>query len=513
MPRNRKSILGIFVPILLLTLSGCNNLSSESQSSLTSNEESSSQEVITNRELATVRGKVLTGNGEMVTAGIIVENENGDTYRVSTNIHSGYNLRLTPGKYKLHFMRGFEYSTVTKELTVEAYKTYIVQDLRLIQLEDSYAKGWVRGDLHQHSFYSDGLNAVQDVFVSNLSNDLYFGYLTDHNTAFGLPEWVQGNRMVANIDSQGNPRMFGAYEGVEVTTEFGHYQALGLGLLFDLYEVTLRDIERTKPQAEKDEIIKERIRYIGETIKWAGGVAQINHPYSTSTMGFKYWDVIDAYDTVEIWNGYFFPGDGRFEPVQEGYQGQNYRSKMRWFESLNEIKNGGHYLAATAGTDNHDISGPYTNDATFDENNIETIEDYNKLFLKYGKYSGSPSTVVKVDGALTEAKVLSAIKKGNSFLTNGPMIYTDIAGKTYGDTVTITDGSLTANIDVFARDGIDALKVIVNGEIVDTISIDQAIRDNRLITINNLDDQDWIIFEVLGKGVQYAITNPIFIAA
>lgn len=512
MPRNRKSILGVFTSIFLLTLSGCNPIGSESQSSLPSFEESS-QEIISNRELATVRGKVLTDSGEMVTAGIVVENEAGDTYRVTTNIHSGYNLRLNPGTYKLHFMRGFEYSVVTKELTVEAYKTYNVQDVRLIQLEDSYAKGWVRGDLHQHSFYSDGLNAVEDVFVSNLSSGLYFGYLTDHNTAFGLPEWVQGNRMVANIDAQGNPRMFGAYEGVEVTTEFGHYQALGMGLLFDLYEVTLRDIERTKPQSEKDEIIKERIRYIGETIKWAGGVAQINHPYSTSTMGFKYWDVIDSFDTVEIWNGYFFPGDGRYEPEKEGYQGQNYRTKMRWFETLNDIKNGGHFLAATSGTDNHDIAGPYTNEPSFDENNITSIEDYNKLFQKYGKYSGSPSTVVKIDGSLSETRVLKALKNGNSFLTNGPMIYAEIDGKTYGETVSTVDGSVEANVELFARDGFDALKVIVNGEVINTITLDQSTRLNQIITINNLEDKDWIIFEVLGKGVQYAITNPIFIAA
>ena len=233
--------------------------------------------------------------------------------------------------------------------------------------------------------------------ASNLSNGLHYGYLTDHNTAWGLPEWVQGNRLPAVIDSEGTSHMFGAYEGLEVTTEFGHYQSFGLGLVFDLYEVTLRDSERAKPKEEKDEIIKDRIRYIGDTIRWAGGVAQINHPYSTSTMGFNYWEdsVLERFDTIEIWNGYFIPGDGRYEPEKVGYQGQNYRSKVTWFDLLNNVKNGGPYLAAVAGTDNHDVSGLYKPDPNIDLENIKDLKQYNELFLKQGKFSGSPSTVVK----------------------------------------------------------------------------------------------------------------------
>lgn len=511
MPHQKKSIMSIVLLFFSLTISGCGN-ATNSESSTTSGDATVIDEGST-RNLATVRGKILTDAGEMVTAGIIVENEKGDTYRVSTNLQSGYNLRLTPGTYNLHFMRGFEYSTITKTLTVEAFKTYYVQDVRLILLEDSYSKGWVRGDLHQHSYYSDGLNSVQDVLASNISNGFYYGFLTDHNTAHGLPEWVQGNRLTANIDGNGNERRFNAYEGVEVTTEFGHYQSIGLGLIFDLYEVSLRDIERNKPQIEKDAIIRERLRYIGDTIRWAGGVAQINHPYSTSTMGFPAWDVIDSFDTVEIWNGYFFPADGRYEPENAGYQGQNYRSKIRWFESLNEIKNGGHYLAATAGTDNHDISGPYTNDPTFDEKNIRNLADYDKLFHKYGKYSGSPSTVVKINGDVTEEKVLHAIREGHSFLSNGPMIYADLDGKTYGETVVVNEDKITANIELFARDGFESLRIIKNGNVINTITSNGETRLITTVELSGLVADDWIIFEVYGQGVQYAISNPIFISA
>lgn len=510
MPQRKKTLLSMVFLFSLLIITGCGKQNSNSDQA--SEAPVVSEKDNTTRGLATVRGKVLTDAGELVTAGIIVEDELGNSYRTNSSLHSGYNLRLEPGTYNLHYVRGFEYSVITKTITVEAYKTYYLQDVRLILLEDSYAKGWVRGDLHQHSYHSDGLNSVHDVLVSNISNGMYYGFLTDHNTGHGLPEWVQGNRVTANIDSFGQERRFNAYEGVEVTTEFGHYNSLGLGLIFDLYEVTLRDIERNKPQAEKDDIIRERIRYIGDTIRWAGAVAQINHPYSVSNMGFPYWDIIDSFDTVEIWNGYFLPSDGRYEPERVTYQGQNYRSKMHWFETLNEVKNGGHYLAATAGTDNHDISGPYMHDPNFDETNIKDLADYDKLFLKYGKYTGSPSTVVKIDGKITEEKVLNAIRNGHSFLTNGPMIYADIAGKTYGETVETVADHATANIELFARDGFEQLRIIKNGELIETIASNAETRLQITVDLTDLVDGDWFIFEVFGQGVQYAISNPVFIS-
>ncbi len=503
-PQRFALLFGILPALLFVS---CGNSSSQNTSS---SEESSIEEVYDTRRMATVRGKVLLDNGAMVTAGIIVENESGETYRTMTNMLSGYNLRLRAGTYKFHFVRGFEYSIVTKTLTVEEYKTYYIQDVRLIHLEDTYAKGWIPGDLHMHSYYSDGVNSVPDVLVSNISNGLYYGFLSDHNTGRGLSEWAQGNRMTAYIDANDDERLFNAYDAVEVTTEFGHYQTLGLGLTFDLYEVLLRESERVKPTAEKEAIIKEKIRYIGETIKWAGGVAQINHPFSTSTMGFSAWDTIDAFDTIEIWNGYFHPGDGRYEPEQVGYQGQNYRSKMKWFELLNEVKNGGHFLAATAGTDNHDISGPYSPKAGFDEQNIQTLDDYNELFLKYGKYSGSPRTYVNIDAPMNQAKVLEAIKNGHSFMTNGPLVYGTVSGKSYGETVALSGSTAILELEAFARDGFESIGIVKNGVTVASIDEISGTRFNDSIELTDLVSDDWIVIEAFGPMAQYAISNPIF---
>jgi hypothetical protein len=452
-----------------------------------------------------VRGKVLTDTGSMVPAGIIIEDQAGNTYRTVTNSLAGYNLRLAPGTYNLYFTKGPEYSVVKKTITVESFKMYYLQDVRLVQLFDAYALGWISGDLHQHTFYSDGTDSVENVLLSNISAGLYYGFLSDHNTALGLSEWSQGQNLVANVDKDGNKRFFNTYEAVEITTEFGHYQSIGAGITFDQYEVVLREIERVKRGQEKDDIIKDKITYIANEIKRAGGVAQINHPYSPSTMGFNYWDIAEHFDTIEIWNGVYVPADGRYETTPTSYS-QNYRAKLKWFELLNEVKNGGKFFPATGGTDNHDTASPYRNTGEIVVNNIN---DYAKLYQKYGKYSGQPTTYLQIDGEVTLEKTLNAIRKGNSFITNGPMVIADIDGKIYGETVAL-DRATKLNINLFNRDGLEQLKIIKNGEVMQSIDLSGSYY-NESIDLNGLNSGDWILLEVLGKDIYYALTNPIFI--
>jgi histidinol phosphatase-like PHP family hydrolase len=457
-----------------------------------------------------VRGKVLTDSGEMVTAGIIVEDEAGNTYRTATNLLSGYNLELKPGKYILHFTRGFEYSVVDKEVTVESYVKYDMQDVRLVQLYDTYAKGWYAGDLHLHTNYSDGMDTVIEQLMGNISSGLYWVYLTDHNSAMGLSQWVQGNRIVANIDSSGNERYFHALEGVEETTEFGHYQSIGIGLTFDIYDVLLHDSERAKSKEEKDEIIKEKIIYIAESIRRNGGIPQINHPFSSSSMGFNYWDIAEHFDTLEIWNGVFVPGDGRYESEDKTLWEQNYRSKLKWFELLNNITAGGKFLPATGGTDNHSSASFYTYTEGADKTEIETMEDYKAAYAKNGLYNGIPTTYLHIAGEVNQASIQEAIRSGNSFISNGPILIAYIDQKSYGETVTVRNNSATLNIDAFERDGFEGIRIVKNGEIIQTIPVEGSTYKDSIV-LKDLKKGDWIVLEVLGASTHYCITNPIFI--
>lgn len=206
-----------------------------------------------------VRGKVLSDNGDMLVAGILVIDQGNNAYRTTTNAYGGYILQLAPGQYTLIFNKGIEFSTKTVEVTVESLKIYYLQDVRLSQLNDSYADGWIAGDCHQHSNYSDGADTIDSAAVANASAGLYWGFLTDHNVSRGCAEWRETS---VNVYTQinGEKRIFMGFDGVENTTEFGHFNTLGTGMTFDKYEIGFTEAERSS--AQKNDYAREKMRNI-----------------------------------------------------------------------------------------------------------------------------------------------------------------------------------------------------------------------------------------------------------
>jgi hypothetical protein len=476
-----KKIFALVLLFISFALVGC------SQEEITTEDNSQNQ---SQTFPATIKGRVLSGAGDMLTAGIIITYPNGDKERVNTNILSGYTLYLEEGEYMLTFTRGFEYSTKSVTIDVENYKTYYVDDVRLNQLYDGASLGWYLGALHQHSTFSDGKQGVEDVLISNISSGLHFGYLTDHNTAAGLAEWVQGSRLVAEFDPSGKPIYFVGMRGVEVTTDYGHFQSLGVGNVLE--QADINPVKGDVPIDEIREIAKEIVR--------SGAISTINHPFATSVLGFNFWEIVEEFDGIEIWNGLY--------PTNKN---ENLRARDKWFELLEEHRIGNiKFIPATSGADNHDITGFYTaayKDRTTDEN------AYKDDYLLRGVYNNMPSLSVYLEGDLTEEKIKQAILNGNSYLTNGPRIIADIESVIFGETYELNgDTSVELNLDLFSMDDVLELRIIKNGEIVELITPElSAYRYQDSITIADVSEGDWILVEIIGDFTAYAITNPIFI--
>ena len=465
-----------------------------------------------------IRGKVTDSNSNMTPAVILVEAADGTAYRAFTNAMGGYAISLEPGEYTLTFMKGHEYDTVTRTVEIESLKTYYAQDVRLNALYDSYAKGWIAGDCHQHSFYSDGIDAVERVMVGNAANGLYFGFLTDHNTSRGVPEY-NGAAMFPVRTENGQVRYFKGMDGVEVTAEFGHYNALGSGLTLETYDLKFTEGERNSD--EKMQIVREKIKYIADCITRVNGVAQMNHPYSTTTMGMANWidsndyEVFDMYDTMEVWNGYFCPPDGALFTT-ENSMNQNYSSKLLWYKLLNAMKEGHPFHAITGGTDNHDVSGAASAKARAKiVENPADLQAYYDTWVASAKYNGMPATYTYFgDKELTMENAMAAVKAGHSFVTSGPIVLADVKGKIYGEKVEAAAGEeLSFNCDIWNRDGLKEIRIVVNGEIVQQIPVTGESFKEVVALQRDWESNDWIVLEVLGEDCcQYALTNPIIIA-
>lgn len=186
---------------VLLALAGC----AEKGNDPAQTPEAASQESV---RAGNVRGKVLSGNGDMMIAGIIIVDEENNAYRATTNAYGGYHLELAPGKYTITFTKGFEFDTYTTTVEVESLKTYYLRDVRLNQLTDSYASGWIAGDLHQHSTYSDGADSIANLAIANASAGIYWGFLTDHNSSRGVPEWRETSSVNVLTEVTGAKRTF-----------------------------------------------------------------------------------------------------------------------------------------------------------------------------------------------------------------------------------------------------------------------------------------------------------------
>lgn len=140
---------------------------------------------------------------------------------------------------------------------------------------------WFAGDLHAHTFHSDGRWSVKGIFESANSNNLDFVSITDHNT---FSHHADMDKIQKDF-----PEIL-AMRGEEVTTHGGHINVWGLPKngWVDFRVAANVDESAVKVAAEADKL---------------GALASINHP--TMDCGgcnwtYGNWRKLAA---IEVWNG------------------------------------------------------------------------------------------------------------------------------------------------------------------------------------------------------------------
>ena len=423
---------------------------------------------VSDEEVTTfVSGVVTNENGDAVTASVeVTDLSDNSKIREQTDILGRYEIELPLGEYELVFSKGFEYERKSVEVSLSDRLRAEQEPVVLKRTVNWHERGWYCGDLHQHTIYSDGYQAVEDVFISDMANGLDFGFITDHNATGALLEWERAGSI---MDGDAN-EPFITIPGTEVTTEDGHYNSLGSSALID-YDVSdgADDIQR-----------------ISDEIKAAGGIAQVNHPFLTDGMGFTKWELIDSFDTYEIWNGKGVTNEDA-----------NLQAKEKWFDMLND----GLYLPATGGSDNHDITGNYPW-------RRDNESEASKMWIDRGLYSGMPRNYVYCpDGADAES-ILQAIKSGNNFITNGPLIDFKINGAIPGESTAAVDKA-ELSLKLYDQRGLDSAVLIENGKVIEEFSVSGM--NEQEITVNiPVNENSWYVVEVTGAEGGYAITNPVF---
>lgn len=416
---------------------------------------------------ASVSGIVVDETGRAIVASIEITNKADDTRtRYQTDILGHYDLRLEQGDYVLEFTKGYEFMPSAIEVSIENRLRQRQDAVKLERGVDLPLLGWYGGDLHQHSSYEEAQQDVVEIFVSNLANGLNWGALTDHNTLAGLTEWARAGEVTKNAADS-----LVTIPGLEVTTDRGHIIVLEPGHLINhSTNDGTADIERIIAEAKAD-----------------GSTIQLNHPFLTEPMGFKDWQLHEQFDLLEIWNG-------KAAPIG----GTNGASKESWYELLNS----GVYIPATADSDNHDLGGGYIWEHGTSKSNSE--------WMTRGLFSGDPRTYVHTSAGASPGSIVAALKAGNSFLTNGPLLLFSLNGAGPGNSVAVPSGVASLSLKAFDRRGLERASLIENGVVIKEFALEGINEDITSIDIP-VKAGSWYLVEGFGESGGYAITNPVFI--
>ncbi len=133
--------------------------------------------------------------------------------------------------------------------------------------------GWVRGDLHCHTLYSDGDSWPAEMLLTAAETGLAFLGVTDHNSVAHHPEYGSGGGAFPVV-----------VPGVEVTTYHGHWNAWGTDRWYEFREPTDHGVTVSMREALD-----------------AGALVSVCHPKPFGPP-WEYTDV-RGYLAIEVWNG------------------------------------------------------------------------------------------------------------------------------------------------------------------------------------------------------------------
>ncbi|GAB4518282.1 MAG: CehA/McbA family metallohydrolase [Anaerolineae bacterium] len=341
--------------------------------------------------------------------------------------------------------------TVTYELTVTLSSDPVTvepspwEDVRKVA---STQPGWYRGDLHGHTFHSDGSWDIPEFTAYMRGRGLDFVTLSDHNVPTGLAQH-------RNQTEDG----FLAMGGMELSTFNGHMLALGTSNWYE-WRLNIREgvTVHTIMQAALD----------------SGAMLIIAHPMSPDEPFCSgcIWGFEDARPGValgvEVWNGEWHVFN------EEGLQ--------QYYVWLNQ----GHRLVATSGSDIH--SRP-------DEN----------------RRPGRAGANVVYATELSEAAILAAIRQGHSYVSGGPELLLNAKTESgaegmMGDLLPAENADLHIRWSA-AHEG-DILRVIADGQAVETRPAGEAGEFTYKVEAGQA---KWIAVELRDAfGGLWAVTNPVF---
>lgn len=443
-----------------------------------------------------------------------------DMIRMVTGEDGCLVAKIPTGEYLVKISKGSEYEIVYDNISVEKKETVHAYELnRFVNLSN---EGYFAGDIHHHSIYSspvwggtdDVIESVREVKDSMMAMGLSYGALSDHHNILNHKDW----KALRNDD-------FYTIPSKEISTSNGHVLALGV----DEYDVIYR-IPEAKERTES--YLRNEFVRITDEIRDKGGLPQLNHPRDLSvsiSWNRDFYDMTDIFETMEIWNG--------SNPMY--YGSTNSLAGDFWRDCLEK----GLFIPATTGSDTHNTRandyqklygklvwlkekiscfGAY--DYSFFEEEKPILEEFLKIAKEYlpmlevwaktSLTSGCVRTYVNLDGKPDTKKVLSALRGGHSFLTNGPILTVKVNGASMGEIASLSDGKADIEVRLLSNRPLTKLTAYVSNKRAIEIPLEklpkaQSYDYSMKLKDFELGDAKYVFFVASSDVTNMAITNPV----
>jgi hypothetical protein len=195
---------------------------------------------------------------------------------------------------------------------------------------------------------------------------------------------------------------------------------------------------------------------------------------------------IDVYGVLE--NAFCGHANRSEADFRRNFDGPNGNFAI-WYRFLNC----GYRLPASAGTDN--------------------------IGMGVGVWKGYNRVYAKLDGPLTLANWLSALKQGRTFVTNRPLLFVTVDGKEAGSELAIKSGTaLDVDISVVSATPISRIDILHQGRVLKQIDVEPTMEVHRNEKIT-LPESGWVAVRSFGRGENrnlspdYAVahTSPFYV--
>jgi hypothetical protein len=428
-----------------------------------------------------VRIRVLGPDGRPMSARVYVDGSDGRGYSPDGAFHRAMmvfdrhyfhtegeaEVVVPAGRTTVEALRGPEYRP--ESITLDAPEGGVqTATLTLERLIDLPARGWYSGDTHTHDLHQGFGLSHEAFFLQLLAEDLHVTHALIH---------MDGTRLMGRwTDLTGEPHPLSTAThvlqyGQEFRGGLGHVGMIGTREFILPFVAGQGSTAYGQPTLEHVYL---------EGARTQGGLAGFMHPYLQAPR-----QPADAASTLIALDVALGLGD--FYDIAALYSDELASAQFYY-----RLLNAGFRMPATGGTDN--FSDVWRDPPP-----------------------GSARTFAHIDGNLTVASWLDAVKRGRTFMSTGPLILLDVEGRQPGDEISDAPAELRVKAEATSIAPIDSLEIVVNGQVVHRVRAQDPLH----ITFEGsvpMPRGGWIAARVLGPASKYlgddyafAHTSPVYV--